>query len=158
MDNQFSLKNIIIERLKAALPTHVAIIPLPPLAGLLDEQKVASTQPTPSVHLWLKSHLPGERRGNARFIYQEWYVAVVVRNVANIRSGEDAELEAGQLINLVLDALDGWRPKPLIEDEDVNHPVYGEMDWVASYDAYWVLGFIHYAMSFKTQFIKEIYG
>ena len=49
--------------------------------------------------------------GRAVRLGQEWLVPVVVRNVAMVHTGAAARVDAGILVDAVLNALLGWQPQ-----------------------------------------------
>ena len=85
------------------------------LAGLTPAVKVLSaadlaqvsegTAPSPAVHLIYAGYTPLEDQGTAVLLQHKWIVAVAVRNVAALASGQAARADTGPLLARVVRAV-----------------------------------------------------
>lgn len=100
----------IVGRLKEAL------VDLRPQVHVLTAAELASiredTQPVPAVHVvWAGFRVLESRTdGAAARLDHTWLAVVAVRNVAQLKSGAAARLDAGPLVARVGAALMGYRP------------------------------------------------
>lgn len=105
-----ALEPVLVARLKLHLPkgTHVLT------AADLDKVTEAN-QPVPAVHIVYRGFRPAETRvdGAAVRLIHTWYAVVATRNVREMRSGQAARAEAGQLAGQAILALMGFKPEGL---------------------------------------------
>ena len=100
-DNFLAAEPLLIERLRAVLPSNVHVLSAADLAGV-----AAGQQPTPAVHvLYTGYQVADTRTAAAAAVDQQWLTVVVTRNVADIEQGFHARQQAGPLAAQVMDAL-----------------------------------------------------
>lgn len=119
-DDYLAAQPLIIAVLEAAkIPTVKAVLPARSLAGVTENKQI-----TPAIHvLFGGESMPTstDMRGvNAKpqVGYQTWWVVIAVNNVQNIREGQGARDEAGPMLRLAINALQGATlstdfPRPL---------------------------------------------
>lgn len=101
-----ALEQILVERLRAALPPHVYVLSAADLAAVSE-----ATQSTPAVHVLYRGYRRGEPKPAMRVeVVQDWLTVVAVRNVRNVASGTQVRDAAGPLLTQVVDALDRYQP------------------------------------------------
>jgi hypothetical protein len=83
----FAVEQAMVDRIRAIAVPGLKVLTAPELAGL----KKAS-QPVPAVHVIPDGWTIGEKGGVAE-ITERWLTVVVVRNVRNAATGEDARAE-----------------------------------------------------------------
>jgi hypothetical protein len=115
MDNFLALEPLLMARLKAQLGAlKVHVLAQADLDGVKENEQL-----NPALHVIYQGAEPKDVRsdGRAARFEQTWLVVVATRNVASIKTGEDARLAAGALATVVLSALMGHKPttssKPL---------------------------------------------
>jgi hypothetical protein len=117
-ENFFTLEQLLVDRLTlelADLTPKVKILTAADLAGVSEEQQI-----TPAIHLVYRGYRPTDVRtdGKAARLQQTWLAVVATRNARQLRSGEAARADAGQIAQRVLRALMGYQPtgssKPLM--------------------------------------------
>lgn len=83
----------------------------------------AASQPVPAVHVIPDDFAVTEDKGLVEIV-ERWLTVVVVRNVRNAASGEDARADAGPIMDAVFTALLGWQTdgvKPLLPAKAPGH-------------------------------------
>jgi hypothetical protein len=131
-DNWFAAGAAILTQIKAQCPQFVKVSDAPSLDAL---GKVL-TGITPSAYV-----IPGPFAGGEANPRQTWYVAVHVRNVAQIAEGSGLLLEAGALLSAVLAALAQFVPGPefsplFFPTEDHRYPDVGQGVYILTYATY----------------------
>lgn len=111
-DNLLALGPLIVARLAeklADLEPKVHVLEAADLIGVAE-----ATQFTPAVHVVYQDYSPPESRsdGLAARMEQTWLVVVAVRNMRDLRTGDAARADAGQIASRVLQALMGFKPEP----------------------------------------------
>lgn len=106
-DNFFAFEQLLVTRLQAQLADispRVKIITSADLAGITEAQQV-----TPAVQVIYRGYRVQDVRtdGRAARFEQTWLTVVATRNVASLRSGDAARLDAGVIALRVLKALMG---------------------------------------------------
>lgn len=102
----FSLRPLILDRLRSVVPPTLQVAALPSLEALL------YGPPAPGVYLLyggakITSHRPD---GRGVWFTQTWRVVVVARHLATAPGALAAADDAATLADTVLDACLGWRP------------------------------------------------
>lgn len=118
LDNFFGLEALLVDRLTselADLTPKVKILTASDLAGVSEEQQF-----TPAVHLVYRGYRTTDMRSDGKVarMQQTWLAVVATRNARQLRTGDAARADAGQIAQRVLRALMGWQPnnfsKPLM--------------------------------------------
>ena len=100
-----------ITRVKAIVPEFRAVLGAFDLAAIEE-----STQQVPAAHvIYDGDTLPSgigssAMNSSAQLVIQRWLVVIAVRNVADVKGGGGARIEAGTLISKTIQALNGWAP------------------------------------------------
>jgi hypothetical protein len=104
-----SASNLIIDRIRAAVPGVVSVLPARDLANVVE-----STLQSPSVFVVYDGDRLSDTggRGQAQVIQQRWLVVLAVRNARQADGGAGLAADAGPLITDLLQALQGWQPSP----------------------------------------------
>jgi len=95
----------ILDKLNADLPSSVYKFSTPSLAYMMAELG----EFYPAVHVIYNGYTLPENiaRGSAVVYRQNWQVVVITNNVRQMRSGAYARQESGEIIDVVLNALNG---------------------------------------------------
>jgi hypothetical protein len=109
INNYFEAELSIAQRLKQEVPNVLHIL-TPFSVG----DMVESSQPSPSIHIiYGGDSVTGELvgQGSSKFIDQKWLVVLAVRTAAaQLQNTSDIRLKAGEIIPLILNSLQGWKP------------------------------------------------
>lgn len=115
--NLMALEPVLLTRLSEQLATlspRVHVLVAADLEGVTE-----ATQVTPAVHLVYQGYrvVEGNSSGRTVRLEQTWLATVATRNMKNLRTGEAARADAGQIASQVAQALMGFKPaqasKPL---------------------------------------------
>ncbi len=101
-----ALEQLIVARLRDALPAHVHVLAAADLADL-----TVGTQPTPAVHVLYRTYRP-TKDGPAMWeeFDQYWLTVVTVRNASTLNTAEAVRADAGPLMGAVIAAMGAWVP------------------------------------------------
>lgn len=152
MSNFLSLESVLVGHLRAVLPAAVKAAGLPAvhvlakadLAGVIAEKQLV-----PAVSVLYRGYsVDKSNRSDKRaaLITQRWVVVVTTKNVAALKTGEASRNAAGELADLVLNALMGHKPAGFASPLELANTVDGgDMD-----------GFSYLPLGFECEFVKRV--
>lgn len=109
MNNHLALEQLLVERLRQAVPEFRDVLGMSDLAAMQE-----SGQITPAAHvIYQGDAIPSGSsagQGAAQMVVQTWLVVIAVYSARDTGGGAGSREEAGPLISAVLDALSGWAP------------------------------------------------
>lgn len=102
-----ALEGVLKTRLQAKVPAAVKVFSASDLLTVKSHAQVA-----PAIHVYYGGFTVLEEKdnGSTQMIEQRWFAVPVVRNAANQVTGEGARVAASELIEIVMEALLGFRP------------------------------------------------
>jgi hypothetical protein len=117
INNYFEAELAIVQRLRQEVLSVTSI-----LTPFSIGDMVESSQPSPSIHIiYGGDSVTGELagQGSSKFIEQKWLVVLAVRTAtAQLQNTSDIRVKAGEIIPLMLNSLQGWKPvkwmRPLV--------------------------------------------
>ena len=123
MTTFLEIENHIFDRLKAVITNPTRIYTSPSFQFSIENLSEFS----PAIHIIYDGYSIGDMRGNGlgTVYLQRWIVAIAVKNVRNLESRLPARKEVSEIIDVVLNSLNGFRPinNQFSQLKPINSPV-----------------------------------
>lgn len=107
MSGFLGVEPLIVARLTASVPVPgLKVLSAPDLDGIQ-----AASQPVPAVHVVFGGFARLEAEASLTEVIETWYTVAVVRNARAAHRGADTRVDAGDILDAVFAALNGWQPE-----------------------------------------------
>lgn len=115
IENYFEAEEAIVERLGGIAGIKKIYTPFD-VSGAIE-----SSQASPAIHIiYMGDRIDGDDgqkagSGASRVVHQQWLIVLAVRTAAaQLQHTTQIRIDAGKLIPLILNALQGWQPVPWV--------------------------------------------